>query len=1112
VKSGVIVQLFIDGAWVDITADDDVYTRDPISITRGRANEAGQVDASVFNFTLDNRDGVYSPRNPSSPYYGKIGRNTPARVRRPTMPALLLDGTTNSTASTPDTGVLDITGDIDLRAEFTLDAFTGTQCILAKGENGAGGCAYQLLVGFTGGVPHVTLRWSTNGVNEFHYDHDMAEIELEKRIAVRAYLDVNNGAGGRTAVFFTSDSIDGDWSVHGDPHVTAGTTSIASSNQPVTIGGQGAGDRFTGAVYAVRILNGIAGTEVANPDFEAQDLGDTSFTDDAGRTWTLAADAEIGLEPTTRVTGEVASFPVDWDPSGSDVYTEIEAAGILRRLGQGKAPAASAIREYLQDTDPDLYMPLDQSAGSTSFEVQTRSSIYPGQGDLGPDMPPGLRINTTSGGFLYRWLGQPAGPDEFTIDYLFKATQLGGLDFTVWTQSSSGVVDRFQVELRGDGVNNDVAIIIEEDYLNSGATSQVNSGVLDAITDGELHHVRFAIEQVGSDIDLTVYIDGALALTTTHLTYQLDAAYLLTVDYIPTTTNYVSLGHVVAWYDTAPDVAATALAVLNSRAGETAGRRIERLCAQAGIPFTAIGDLDDTAIMGPQGQVPLLDAIRDCETADMGVLYEPRDSLGLVYRTRIDLYNQTPATVLDYTAGVFSRSPKPVDDDQLTRNDVTVKRPNGGSYQAVRETGPLSIQDPPNGVGVYDTEETVNVVTDAHLPNQAAWRLNLGTIDEARYPLLAIPLHVDAVADDPVLSRALNDLDIGDALRLTDLPAWLPPDDVDVLAQGFTETIGTHTVDLEINCVPASPYDIAIYDADRYDTAGSELTVGVSTSATTLLVRSIETMWTTNDTMFPFDAVLGGERVTVTDIAGGEPTFVGVGTSATGNNASVTPGAPAGVAVGDVVLIFASIRNSGTGTVNLPTNWSEVAGSGTNARLMGRVWDGVWTMPLVTFTGGAASADTIAQSCAFRNVELNTGDAALNGSAQDIITAADSDPDSAGQWGVVILAGWKQDDWTSVAPVTGFAEIGEQVATAGSDAGQVWDYLVRRNGDNGLLVFADFTVTGGAAAISRGLIVFLPRAPQTFTVTRSVNGITKSHAAGTEVRLWDTPRYGLGGS
>ena len=33
--------------------------------------------------------------------------------------------------------------------------------------------------------------------------------------------------------------------------------------------------------------------------------------------------------------------------------------------------------------------------------------------------------------------------------------------------------------------------------------------------------------------------------------------------------------------------------------------------------------------------------------------------------------------------------------------------------------------------------------------------------------------------------------------------------------------------------------------------------------------------------------------------------------------------------------------------------------------------------------------------------------------------------------------------------------------------------------------------------------------PQTFTVTRSVNGVVKAHTSGTDVRLWDTPRWAL---
>lgn len=34
-----------------------------------------------MSLVLNNRHGRYSPRNPQSPYYGRIGRNTPIRVR-----------------------------------------------------------------------------------------------------------------------------------------------------------------------------------------------------------------------------------------------------------------------------------------------------------------------------------------------------------------------------------------------------------------------------------------------------------------------------------------------------------------------------------------------------------------------------------------------------------------------------------------------------------------------------------------------------------------------------------------------------------------------------------------------------------------------------------------------------------------------------------------------------------------------------------------------------------------------------------------------------------------------------------------------------------------------
>jgi hypothetical protein len=454
-------------------------------------------------------------------------------------------------------------------------------------------------------------------------------------------------------------------------------------------------------------------------------------------------------------------------------------------------------------------------------------------------------------------------------------------------------------------------------------------------------------------------------------------------------------------------------------AGEAAGRRIERLCGEndIGIGFINVGNLDETAPMGPQKPKTLPELLFECAEADLGILYEPRGNLALTYRTRVSMYNQGPALELDYTGSVFAALPEPVDDDQLIRNDVTVTREEGSSARVAMESGPLSVQLPPTGVGVYDTDVTVNVVGDEFLSNVASWLLSLGTVDEARYPRIALGLHFPAfdfsaganlaapgtfestleswaaggsvpptvtrdstrahsgtwsmkivwgtgglfpqsaktisgltvgaryqvtgwawvtagspsvrfaVATvspagqstvteatwerftfkftatatshslqvwperDPVSGESawvddvtfqvteigddVTGLDVGDKLSVTDLPSWLPPDDVALLAQGFTETLTDFTWDIEVNCVAASPYAITEAESttgstvNKADTAGSELASGINTTATSLSVTTtIGPVWTDANAEDGFDIYIGGERMTVTDISG----------------------------------------------------------------------------------------------------------------------------------------------------------------------------------------------------------------------------------------------------
>lgn len=231
-------------------------------------------------------------------------------------------------------------------------------------------------------------------------------------------------------------------------------------------------------------------------------------------------------------------------------------------------------------------------------------------------------------------------------------------------------------------------------------------------------------------------------------------------------------------------------------------------------------------------------------------------------------------------------------------------------------------------------------------------------------------------------------------------------------------------------------------------------------------------------------------------------TFIGAGVAATGNNASVAPAVPSGEA-GDTLIGFATIRNSGTGTVDTPSGWETLLDFG-NTRLFGKVATAAAeSAPTVTFTGGVANADTIAQVARFRNLPLRAYATAtlLNASAQNIsypaLTVAHDDS-------VVLLAGWKQDDWTSVAGATG-TEIGEPDTTTGDDAGQVWNYVIQTTASS--IAASSFTVTGGVAAISRGLVLAL--GPAGHTATNSSHVLPADTLANTRsyqwrVRTWDS--------
>lgn len=199
--------------------------------------------------------------------------------------------------------------------------------------------------------------------------------------------------------------------------------------------------------------------------------------------------------------------------------------------------------------------------------------------------------------------------------------------------------------------------------------------------------------------------------------------------------------------------------------------------------------------------------------------------------------------------------------------------------------------------------------------------------------------------------------------------------------------------------------------------------------------------------------------------------YVTGGPASTGNNTSLTPTMPLGVQASDVVLVAASIRNT-DGVPNVPSGYTTLIDAG-NQKLFGRVVTGVESAPTITFTGGVANADTLAQTAAFRRLSLDVGSVATqaNTSQQNIPTPALAVP--ADQMTVVRML-WKQDDWTtvSVGP-PGFNGImgNGAVSTAGDDAAQGWSFNIQTSQTN--IAASSAVVTGGTTALSRASLISL---------------------------------------
>ncbi len=897
----VSVEVFLDGRWIDTNTNQGVFSRDPITIRRGRSTWSTNVEPSQAGFSLDNRDGRWSPDNPTGPYHGKYGRNIPVRIGVDNGDTYLTWNGTDSEdlISTPHHTDFDLgtTDDIDIRVEFLLFAdpadITDSGIRHRVAAKWVGTTGWYFSIYNANGVIVSSFVWYDGGGTQRSYTTEGtgAALPLSTQwdiTALRFTLDASTGTGA----FYTASAIDGSWTQLGDDQTSVGATTISTNTEPLYVGSHPLlTTRMVGQVRAFELYDGIGGTLVAGPDFTATPFealktiggGATShysaaarsFVDSTDRVWTLGDGGEI-RDTRWRFHGELSSLPVRWDLTGNDAWAPVEAAGITRRLKQGNPQLPSVLRRASLTTASLIqYWPCEEAsdANLTLFGAAVGAGPLVINGTPNPannadfisSSPiPTLGSDTwaatidpytNNGDWQVRWLmaipaaGGPGGGSGVAI----ITVETTALRWTVYYRTSSGGQLKLDVDDLAGG------------SVLAGTWTTFNA-------DGKNLRVVLQAENDGADIDwrletIEVTSTASGGTTGTIASRQVSRAVTLKVNPEGTFTD-VAVGQITFQND-ATDLS-DQIEALNAYSGETAATRVRRLCNENGVELRLHGDPADSVRMGPQRPGSLMDVLGVCAATDLGVLYETREAAAIGYRTGASMTNQTAAATLDYTAGDVMGVPRLDRDDLAFRNDVTVKNWNEATARASITTGNNSTLDPPDGAGSYETSFDVNTDDDARLLDHATARLTLSSVDLPRISELAVGLHMPAVYADATKTEAALTVDLGDLVTVSNLHPNAIDSDLDQIVQGTTERIGHQDHRVALSTTPAQPWNTGIVDTDaRYDTAGSTLSAAAAIRATSLTVATTTgPLWTTDVAEFPFDVTADGVRVTVTAISG----------------------------------------------------------------------------------------------------------------------------------------------------------------------------------------------------------------------------------------------------
>ena len=280
------------------------------------------LDSSGITETSSNVSSWVNSGTGGSDYDLDVVVGTGANLKKSISDTCLMYGASGDYLATPDSVANSITGDIDIRWHGSMPDWTPASPpqLVAKWNSTTNNRSYRLAIAITTGYPELITDSDGTGASGQTYTATAAPSFTDGEAGrLRVTLDVDDGAGGSDARFYTST--DGDtWTQLGSTVHVASTTSIFDGAAVLEFGSINSGTfgNEVSTVYSSQIYNGIDGTLAV--DFNAADYvnktSDTTFpSSTTGEVWTLNGNTFI-------------------QNTGQDVVHSIGSVGLETTAGQ----------------------------------------------------------------------------------------------------------------------------------------------------------------------------------------------------------------------------------------------------------------------------------------------------------------------------------------------------------------------------------------------------------------------------------------------------------------------------------------------------------------------------------------------------------------------------------------------------------------------------------------------------------------------------------------------------------------------------------------------------------------------------------------------------------